>query len=69
VYWCERAGDELGKVFQDPHRPTVNRFLDSLMADDPDGHCRLEGEAGSGIVTGALIEPDGIRLLLDRPGQ
>jgi hypothetical protein len=66
VYFAERVGDEMGQEFHDPHRPTVNRFLDSLLADDPDGHCWLTGEAGSGVVISARIEPEGVRLLLDR---
>ena len=63
VSFSERVGDELGRDFHDPLRPTVNRFLDSLRADDPQEPCRVQGEAA---VVGALIEPEGVRLLLDR---
>jgi hypothetical protein len=63
VSFSERVGDELGRDFHDPLRPTVNRFLDSLRADDPQGPCRVNGSAA---VVGALIEPEGVRLLLDR---
>lgn len=66
VWFSERAGEEMGPDFQDPLRPTVNRFLDSLLAHDPHEPCRIHGEAGSGVVVGALIEPEGVRLLLDR---
>ena len=66
VSFSERVGDELGRDFHDPLRPTVNRFLDSLRADDPQGPCRVNGAAGSAAVVGALIEPEGVRLLLDR---
>jgi hypothetical protein len=66
VFFSERMGDELGQDSQDPLRPTVNRFLDSLRAEDPQGPCRVNGEAGSATVVGALIEPEGVRLLLDR---
>jgi hypothetical protein len=66
VSFSERVGDETGQAFHDPLRATVNRFLDSLLADDPDGPCWVNGEGGSGAVVGALMEPEGVRLLLDR---
>jgi hypothetical protein len=66
VSFSERVGDEMGQDFHDPLRPTVNRLLDLLLAHDPHGPCLVDGEAGSGAVVGALIEPEGVRLLLDR---
>ena len=56
----------MGEKFDDPLRPTVNRFLDSLLADDPEGHCQINQPGGSLVVISALIEPEGVRLLLDR---
>jgi len=66
VAFSERVGDEMGQDFHDPLRATVNRFRDWLVAHDPHGPCWVDGEAGSGAVVAALIEPDGVRLLLDR---
>jgi hypothetical protein len=66
VYFAERVGEEIGQDFHDPLWPTVNRFLDALLAEDPLGPCRVDGAAGSGSVVGALIEPEGVRLLFDR---
>jgi hypothetical protein len=66
VFFCERVGDEMGPDFHDPLRPTVNRFRDLLLANDPHGPCYVSGAGGSGAVVAALIEPGGVRLLLDR---
>jgi hypothetical protein len=66
VSFSERVGDEVGRSFHDPLRPTVNRFIDWLLDHEPHGPCWVNEEAGSGAVVGALIEPEGVRLLIDR---
>jgi hypothetical protein len=66
VAFAEMEGGEMGHGFHDPLRSTANRPLDSIPNGDPDGGCWIKGEAGTEPVVGTLIDPEGVRLLLDR---
>lgn len=66
VHLAETDRDEVGPTFQDPLRGTVNRFLDSLPFEEPEGECWVEGRTGVAPVVGAMITPEGVTLLLDR---
>jgi hypothetical protein len=66
VSFVETKGDERGHGFHDPLWSTVNRLLDSIPNDDSDGECWIKREAGTEPVIGELIDPEGVRLLLNR---